>query len=223
MIRYATNEISSVFKGISKRKLCIGIALCAALGFAGSASAGILTTYDVDLNFNPSQGDAGSGPGGTGTLTGTITVDTSNLTLPSFDLSEATNTSATFGGGGGTHTFTTLNYTDSSATSSVISGVNAIAFGGLPYYFISIQSTCCINAIANFSPGFNFDFPIAGGPVQPGNFDSSLFGTNYLYGTVTVEISAVPEPSTWAMMIFGFCGLGFMAYRRKSKSALKAA
>jgi PEP-CTERM motif len=27
--------------------------------------------------------------------------------------------------------------------------------------------------------------------------------------------AAVPEPSTWAMMILGFCGLGFMAYRRK--------
>jgi hypothetical protein len=29
-------------------------------------------------------------------------------------------------------------------------------------------------------------------------------------------ITAVPEPSTWAMMILGFCGLGFLAYRRKS-------
>jgi PEP-CTERM motif len=27
---------------------------------------------------------------------------------------------------------------------------------------------------------------------------------------------SVPEPSTWAMMILGFCGLGWMAYRRKS-------
>jgi hypothetical protein len=27
--------------------------------------------------------------------------------------------------------------------------------------------------------------------------------------------SAVPEPSTWAMMILGFVGLGFMAYQRK--------
>ena len=27
--------------------------------------------------------------------------------------------------------------------------------------------------------------------------------------------SAVPEPSTWAMMILGFCGLGLMAYRRR--------
>jgi hypothetical protein len=28
--------------------------------------------------------------------------------------------------------------------------------------------------------------------------------------------AAVPEPSTWAMMILGFFGVGFMAYRRKS-------
>ena len=26
----------------------------------------------------------------------------------------------------------------------------------------------------------------------------------------------VPEPSTWAMMILGFAGVGFMAYRKKS-------
>jgi hypothetical protein len=29
---------------------------------------------------------------------------------------------------------------------------------------------------------------------------------------------AIPEPSTWAMMILGFLGVGFMAYRRKSQS-----
>jgi hypothetical protein len=29
--------------------------------------------------------------------------------------------------------------------------------------------------------------------------------------------SAVPEPSTWAMVIVGFAGVGFIAYRRKSK------
>jgi outer membrane lipase/esterase len=36
-------------------------------------------------------------------------------------------------------------------------------------------------------------------------------------------LSGVPEPSTWAMMILGFAGVGFMAYRRKSKPALQAA
>ena len=28
--------------------------------------------------------------------------------------------------------------------------------------------------------------------------------------------SAVPEPSTWAMMILGFLGVGFMTYRKKT-------
>jgi hypothetical protein len=40
---------------------------------------------------------------------------------------------------------------------------------------------------------------------------------------VDTNISAVPEPSTWAMMILGFAGIGFMTYRRKSKPALMAA
>ena len=35
--------------------------------------------------------------------------------------------------------------------------------------------------------------------------------------------SSVPEPSTWAMLLLGFTGIGFMAYCRKSKSALMAA
>jgi len=33
---------------------------------------------------------------------------------------------------------------------------------------------------------------------------------------LTSTIAAVPEPSTWAMMLLGFAGLGFMGYRRKA-------
>lgn len=29
--------------------------------------------------------------------------------------------------------------------------------------------------------------------------------------------TAAPEPSTWAMMILGFAGIGFMAYRKKNR------
>ena len=35
--------------------------------------------------------------------------------------------------------------------------------------------------------------------------------------------ASVPEPSTWAMMILGFFGVGFMAYRRKSAPRLRIA
>jgi hypothetical protein len=42
-------------------------------------------------------------------------------------------------------------------------------------------------------------------------------------GGTAAFAAAAPEPSTWAMMILGFAGVGFMAYRRKSKPALMAA
>jgi hypothetical protein len=32
-------------------------------------------------------------------------------------------------------------------------------------------------------------------------------------------VVSVPEPSTWAMMILGFLGVGFMAYRRKGRGS----
>ncbi len=35
----------------------------------------------------------------------------------------------------------------------------------------------------------------------------------------TCMASAVPEPSTWAMMILGFLGLGFLGYRKSSKTS----
>jgi PEP-CTERM motif-containing protein len=42
--------------------------------------------------------------------------------------------------------------------------------------------------------------------------------------TIDVSFTApVPEPSTWAMLLLGFCGLGFTAYRRKNQMAFNAA
>jgi hypothetical protein len=29
-----------------------------------------------------------------------------------------------------------------------------------------------------------------------------------------MEVEAIPEPSTWAMMLVGFAGLGFAGYRK---------
>jgi len=42
-------------------------------------------------------------------------------------------------------------------------------------------------------------------------------GTGEIAGTGT--LSAVPEPSTWAMMLLGFAGLGFAGYRQRRKLA----
>jgi PEP-CTERM motif len=45
----------------------------------------------------------------------------------------------------------------------------------------------------------------------------------YGFAVGTAGVSAVPEPSTWGMMILGFMGVGFMAYRRKAKPGFRFA
>jgi hypothetical protein len=45
----------------------------------------------------------------------------------------------------------------------------------------------------------------------------------YNDNTGSVTVSGVPEASTWAMLILGFMGVGFMAYRRKNNHAFRLA
>ena len=77
----------------------------------------------------------------------------------------------------------------------------------------------------------NLAFAFLGGPINfnPNasglyTFDLKLFSSDdLLLGDVSIQVNAVPEPSTWAMLILGFAGIGFMAYRRKSQPAALAA
>jgi subtilisin family serine protease len=73
---------------------------------------------------------------------------------------------------------------------------------------------CCSNRDI-----FNVAFDTVNG-VQ--TFTANNSQLNGLGNTITFP-SAVPEASTWAMLLLGFAGLGFMAYRRNSKPALSAA
>lgn len=66
---------------------------------------------------------------------------------------------------------------------------------------------------------------------------AAIFSVSYHYvtgtdllmvaqGLVVVDdppVPAVPEISTWAMMILGFAGIGFMAYRRRNQTVAVAA
>jgi PEP-CTERM motif len=47
------------------------------------------------------------------------------------------------------------------------------------------------------------------------------YGYNQTPGGAIATGSSVPEPATWAMMLLGFAGLGYMGYRRRG--ALSAA
>lgn len=46
-------------------------------------------------------------------------------------------------------------------------------------------------------------------------------GDGTFTGTMTA-ITSVPEPSTWAMMVLGFAGVGYLTYRRRRATALAA-
>jgi hypothetical protein len=43
----------------------------------------------------------------------------------------------------------------------------------------------------------------------------TITGTSAGNFNANIDVSAVPEPSTWAMLMLGFLGVGFTAYRRK--------
>jgi PEP-CTERM motif len=65
------------------------------------------------------------------------------------------------------------------------------------------------------SAGHNYEFVVAGSipPSSVGIYSITTFGS----------VPAVPEASSWAMMLLGFASIGFMAYRRKPKPALMVA
>jgi PEP-CTERM motif len=91
------------------------------------------------------------------------------------------------------------------------------------------------NPVAQFTTGALDDITYAGLAAN-GDGDSLMMTSDFVYyiltsrtqeiGTFSAVLDvapAVPEPSTWAMMILGFCGVGFMAYQRKSKPNLRMA
>jgi PEP-CTERM motif len=198
------------------KRLAAGIVAGAlAMACAVPASAAI-TTYDVNMNFDPTTQEGGPG---VGTITGTFSIDTTTLALTNLDLTEATHTADTIGGGFGSPTFTSLDFDNSSITSA-ISGQQADAFGGLPFLFVRVQSTCCLLDGIEIGPNFQFDFPTAGGAVQPGNFDSTTSENRFLYGTVTLEAaSGAPEPESWALMLAGFGLVGGALRARRVQRA----
>jgi hypothetical protein len=99
-------------------------------------------------------------------------------------------------------------------STAVVSGSYAIPFtasiqNGVPYVLLVY-----VDAYAGLSGG-----PFPGGSASI----NDPFQLDVPLGVTATFASSVPEPSTWAMLLLGFAGLGFLAYRRKSKPALMAA
>ena len=69
-------------------------------------------------------------------------------------------------------------------------------------------------------PDFSFAFvsPSCTGIAVCDQAGVGLMPDSSIFGAVTIGVSITtadtPEPSTWAMMLLGFAGLGFAGYRR---------
>jgi hypothetical protein len=96
---------------------------------------------------------------------------------------------------------------------------------GTPAEFTSPNSTATGSGLTatatqlsfNFTAGDTFEITEAGASFALTDHAELLAGNVGTGGRDSMILaSAVPEPSTWAMMILGFCGVGFMAYRRKN-------
>lgn len=145
---------------------------------------------------------------------------------------------ATFGAGDITNTSTLSQIFASVSGASYTLSFDAGALGGGPGPLLAAVYDVTTNAlltsflvspnIANDNLGSTFtsyslNF-IAQGTNSYVAFNAVGFGTGSVDPVLdNVAVTAVPEPSTWAMMILGFLGVGFLAHRRKSSRPIRLA
>lgn len=103
----------------------------------------------------------------------------------------------------------TLSYTDTNSDTFIV-GVGTGAGGSIDSWYISVAAQ--VNGV-NLKQIVTTN--ITNSPGDAG-VSAIVVPGEYVAGTTTTPgtWSAVPEPSTWAMMMAGFLGLGSLAYRR---------
>jgi PEP-CTERM motif len=211
---------------VKSTSLVLGAALLASTALSTAARADVID-YTYQLTLDDSKGVAI----GSGTLvlqniptTGLAAINASSLTSDFVSFTATIfNTSAITGQSGtsGTYTVTSGN-TFITATGLTSSQAGIVLNNG------QVQSFAAPGSVDVFSSTDQtiFQFSDNGENHAPG-FDFAVggfLGLGQITGKIVVGepviTTAVPEPSTWAMMIMGFFGLGFLAYR---KNGLRAA
>jgi hypothetical protein len=120
----------------------------------------------------------------------------------------------------------------SDAGTSLASWHPSTFFGGTPSAELQYINSTYLSLGTDIGPNSSSSaFTFSAGSLQDPPFTLKLYdfdtNTKYIYTGSTGAnggiLTAVPEPSTWAMLLLGFAGLGFMAYRRKTKPTWMAA
>jgi fibro-slime domain-containing protein len=112
-----------------------------------------------------------------------------------------------------------------SATIHVGAGGGSITFGGDDDMFLALNNAV-VGQVGGIHPaGITSTVNVAAGDYFMNVFYADRHVTDaHAFLNVGGDITtAVPEASTWAMMVLGFFSVGFMAYRRKSRPRLRYA
>jgi hypothetical protein len=194
-------------------RIISGAALCV---LATQASASIVI-YDATLgNFeNPPTGSLGTG-------FAEVTIDTAANTMEVF---------VTFSGLTSGNTASHIHCCIAPGGNTGVATTTP-TFTGFPSGVTSgtYDHTFDLTSASSYNPAF---VTANGGTVasaeatllaglDAGNAYLNIHTTNFGGGEIRGFLHAVPEPSTWAMLLIGFAGVGFMAYRRKAKAGLMA-
>jgi choice-of-anchor A domain-containing protein len=155
-----------------------------------------------------------------GSNTGIVVFDISGLTLAS----DLVNHDISFTGGKGVTSYVINvigNFTDPSSTHFNVDQEDAL---------FNFENATTVN-LGQW--GASILAPDAAVKIASGgNIEGSLFAQSFLGGgelhnnnlfNGALPTAAVPEPSTWAMLLAGFAGLGFLGWRRARKGAAAAA
>ena len=215
------------------RKLILSLLGASALAIGSAASAQTIITPGAPAAPNdPTTSFIVSGNIFSGPISATI--GHSGIAAGSFtDIFQFTIPQNGFGSGSIT---TSVNFsdflgaTDLDITSVIVNGLvafetlttasndptNPIPGVGTPCTVENAPGSTC-GANETFSRN---DVPILAGVLNTITVTGVSRGQGSYGGNLTFTPAAVPEPATWAMMLFGFAGIGWQLRRRRSQAAI---
>jgi len=107
-------------------------------------------------------------------------------------------------------TGTTLGTFTTELTNQLITdAANGVGGSGIVFGLDTTQAA----ALDAFGPGIVL--------ALSASFTNAQGGNDVIQAVQLTSVGAVPEPATWAMLILGFTGVGFMAYRRSRQDTLR--
>ena len=211
-------------KSIVKARFLVAAAL-AIFSVTPGRAAVVTMTFSGPLDLNQSTGAVdGISPSSGLSASGSLSFDSSTLTLTSGPTpSDPTYPYQVYSGPA---TFTAAVDSKTYSATSLVNFYMSNANLAGPFVRFEAQAVSTSGIFIDLNSSWGT--PLFGNPNDPGSFlNQQIFGEflispdslespKLVFDAVSINVSAVPEPSTWAMMIFGFFAIGFMAYRKKA-------